>query len=71
MSWYKIATPSHNSNLVIVCETEGGYGRYRLTAYNDKDEYVYSQFYLYATWHGHCHGQLLIKDFIEKALTSL
>lgn len=66
--WVSIQPPFHsNKNLSIECKHEGGKGRYQLIAYDKKGNYIHGSFYPYSVWHGHCHGQLLIEDFLEEA----
>ncbi|MDU4254500.1 hypothetical protein [Pseudomonas sp.] len=67
MSWFAQEVPTHpETRLHLECKTEGGMGRTYLVAY-DGTRFVHGAFYSYATWYGHCYGQLLMPAFIAAA----
>lgn len=68
-AWSLIQVPQHpETQLRIVCKSEGRNGRYHVVAY-DGDVFVHGAFYSHAKWMGHAAGSLLMPDFVSAAET--
>jgi hypothetical protein len=67
--WREIRPPAHGgltSLSLTLHEERRRNGRYHLQAW-DGGKWVYSVFYEWHIWHGHCGGILLLPDFLRQA----